>query len=650
MATPSFSKQLNIVDPQFTPPVSKAGLIEGEKYSNLANTLKMGVNVIEDYAKRSTLKEVESEISKETEKYVAQSPSYQGLLQKNIESLEAEINQTKGNPNLAPDAIDVKVKEIQSQLDTETKRLTNARDQGTITPLELETRLDRITRDKVAQNPIFRKEIIAHAAQTKDLLGISGIVQQDISYYNKLDEARKERETRIYKLADDYKLDLNAPMFKNLDGTTNLLAVEAEGNKRRGMMGVKQMGDTLAGMKDLDTKLKKEDILNSDLPNKYLQGTMMTLQNKVDTLFKLPVTEQNYTERLRLLDSYIQQEKTALNNLTGRYRNDKDIAWIRDDFDNMANLLRNSFKDIKSGKELNEFFTNHYNAVDSKQKLGLSQMVNMAEHNWRMGIIRDAGPMLSVTEKNNLMSTTLILANQFNLGQASRNIQLSDQVLTDTFGKKLTSGQTQGDILLKQTSEAILKTDVNNPSFEYNTNTFGNLLKSQHIFINSGLISGNEKLKESDKVMLTLGNSKLRAKNIQFSEDVKSDITELIQTYAKDVDTEISKLKGRPDGMTISSSPDGTLVAVKDPSVKVANELDQRNYINKFNGVIINRINNSLKAYATLYNMDTKTAAPEFLSKFYGSTFSNLQPVKDQVNATPGLTDKQKKANEILGM
>lgn len=650
MATPSFSKQLNIVDPQFTPPVSKAGLIEGEKYSNLANTLKMGVNVIEDYAKRSTLKEVESEISKESEKYLAQSPSYQGLLQKNIESLEAEINQTKGNPNLAPDAIDVKVKEIQSQLDTETKRLTNARDQGTITPLELETRLDRITRDKVTQNPIFRKEIIAHAAQTKDLLGISGVVQQDISYYNKLDQARKERETRIYKLADDYKLDLNDPMFKNLDGTTNLLAVEAEGNKRRGYMGVKQMGDTLAGMKDLDTKLKKEDILNSDLPNKYLQGTMMTLQNKVDTLFKLPVNESNYTERLRLLDSYIQQEKTALNNLTGRYRNDKDIAWIRDDFDNMAKLLRDNFKDIKSGKELNEFFTNHYNAVDSKQKLGLSQMVNMAEHNWRMGIIRDAGPMLSVTEKNNLMSTTLILANQFNLGQASRNIQLSDQVLTDTFGKKLTSGQTQGDILLKQTSEAILKTDVNNPSFEYNTNTFGNLLKSQHIFINSGLISGNEKLKESDKVMLTLGNSKLRAKNIQFSEDVKSDITELIQTYAKDVDTEISKLKGRPDGMTISSSPDGTLVAVKDPSVKVANEMDQRNYINKFNGVIINRINNSLKAYATLYNMDTKTAAPEFLSKFYGSTFSNLQPVKDQVNATPGLTDKQKEANKILGM
>lgn len=651
MATPSFSKQLNIADPQFTPPVSKAGLIEGEKYSNLANTLKMGVDFAIDYSKKSTLKELESEISTESEKYIAQSPSYQGLLQKNIESLEAEINQTKGNPNLPPDAIDVKIKGIQSQLDTETKRLTNARDQGTITPLELETRLDRITREKVAQNPMFRKEIIAHGAQTKDLLGISGIVQQDISYYNKLDQARKERETRIYKLAEDYKLDIvNDPQFRNLDGTTNLLAVEAEGNKRRGYMGVKQMGDTLAGMKDLDTKLKKEDILNSDLPNKYLQGTMMTLQNKVDTLFKLPVNESNYTERLRLLDSYIQQEKTALNNLTGRYRNDKDIAWIRDDFDNMSKLLRDNFKDIKSGKELSEFFTNHYNAIDSKQKLGLSQMVNMAEHNWRMNIIEKAGPTLSATEKTNLMSTTLVLANQFSLGQASRNIQLSDKVLTDTFGTKLTSGQTQGDILIKQTTDSILKIDVNDPTFEYNSNTLGNLLKSQHIFINSGTISSNEKLKESDKVMLTLGNSKLRAKNIQFSEDVKGDITDLIQTYAKDVDTEITKLKGRPDGITVNSSPDGTLVAVKDPSVKVANEMDQRNYINKFNGVIINRINNSLKAYATLYNMDTKSAAPEFLSKFYGSTFSNLQSVKDQVDTTPGLTDKQKEANKILGM
>lgn len=650
MATPSFSKQLNIADPQFTPPVSKSGLIEGEKFSNLANTLKMGVEFATDYSKKSTLKELESDLSTESEKYLAQSPSYQGLLQKNIESLEAEINQTKGNPNLAPDAIDVKVKDIQSQLDTETKRLTNARDQGTITPLELETRLDRITRDKVAQNPMFRKEIIAHGAQTKDLLGISGIVKQDIDYYNKINQAAKERETRIYKLAEDYKLDLNDPKFKNLDGTTNLMAIEVEGNTRRGYMGVKQMGDTLAGMKDIDTKLKKEDILNNDLPNKFLQGNVLTLQNEVNKLFNMPVTEGNYTERLRLLEDAIQKGKMSINGMAGRYRNDKDIAWIVDDFNVMSDRLRENFKEIKSGKALNDFFTNQYQHIEAKQNLGMVSRFNLAEQRWILNVIDKAGPMISSTEKTNLSKTAMILTNQFGLGQTSRNLQLSSDVLFDTFGKKLTSGQTQGDILIKDTANEILKTDVNNPMFEYNSNTLGNLLKSQHIYINSGTISSNEKLKESDKVMLTLGNSKLRAKNIQFSEDVKGDITELIQNYAKDVDTEITKLKGRPDGITVSSSPDGTLVAVKDPSVKVANEMDQRNYINKFNGVIINRINNSLKAYATLYNMDTKTAAPEFLSKFYGSTFSNLQSVKDQVDTTPGLTDKQKEANKILGM
>jgi hypothetical protein len=650
MATPSFSKQLNIVDPQFTPPVSKAGLIEGERYSNLANTLKMGVEFATDYSKKSTLKELESDLSTESEKYIAQSPSYQGLLKKNIESLEAEINQTKGNPNLAPDAIDVKVKEIQSQLNTETQRLTNARDQGTITPLELETRLDRITRDKVAQNPMFRKEIIAHGAQTKDLLGISGIVKQDIDYYNKLDQARKENETRIYKMADDYKLDLNEDKFKNLDGTRNLQAIEIEANKKRGYIGVKQMGDTLAGMKDIETKLKKEDILNNDLPNKFLQGNMVILQNEVSSLFNMPITEANYTDRLRSLEAAIQKGKMSINGMTGRYRNDKDIAWIRDDYDNMSQRLLDNFKNIKNGKELNDFFTNHYNAIDSKQKLGLASRFNLPEQRFILDVVDKAGPMLSSTQKTQLTTTAFILANQFSLSQSSKNIQLSNDVLIDTFGKKLQSGQTQGDMLIKQTSEEILKTDVNNPMFEYSSTTFGNLLKSQHMYINSGTISSNEKLKESDKVMLTLGNSKLRAKNIQFSEDVKGDITELIQNYAKDVDTEITKLKGRPDGITINTSPDGTLVAVKDPSVKVASEMDQRNYINKFNGVIINRINNSLKAYATLYNMDTKTAAPEFLSKFYGSTFSNLQSVKDQVDTTPGLTDKQKEANKILGM
>lgn len=650
MATPNFSQTMEIADPSFTPPVSKAGLLKGEQKSIMADMLKTGATVAVDYMKSSALKDVESEVSKEIDKYNQQSPSYQGLVKKNIEGLEAELNQVKGNTNLTPDAIDTKAREIQTQLSSETKKLTTARDQGTITPLELETRLDRITREKVAQNPMFRKEIISHSAQTKDLLGISSIVKQDLDYYNKINQAAKERETRIYKMAEDYKLDLNSPEYKDLSGQVDLIAVEAAANKRRGFMGAKMMGDALSGMKDIETKLRKEDLLNADLPNKYLQGTIMQVQNDVANLFSMPVTEQNYTERLRTLDSIIQTQKIAINNMTGRYRNDKDISWIRDDFDNMAERLRTNFKDIKSGKELNDFFTNQYGAIDAKQKLGLAQVVNMAEHNWRMNIIEKAGPTLSATEKTNLMSTTMILANQFTIGQASRNLQLSDKVLSDTFSKKLASGQTQGDILIKQTNDLVLKTDVNDPSFEYNSNTLGNLLKSQHIFINSGTISSNEKLKESDKVMLTLGNSKLRAKNIQFSEDVRGDITDLIQTYAKDVDTEISKLKGRPDGVIVNTSPDGTLVAVKDPNVKVANEVDQKAYINKFNGVIINRINNSLKAYATLYNTDTKTAAPEFLSKFYGSTFGNLQSVKDEVNTTPNLTDKQKEANKILGM
>lgn len=648
MATPSFSQQLSIVDPQFTAPVSKAGLLEGEKMGAFADTLKTGASALIDYTKSSTLGDVQTDITKAVDQYNVQSPSYQGLLKNNIEGLQAELNKVKSDPNLAPDAIDVKAKEITTQINTETSRLTNARDQGTITPLELEARLDQITRNKVAQNPMFRKEIIAHAAQTKDLLGISNIVTQDISYYNKMNEAAKAKETRIYKMADDYKLDLNDPKFKDLNGNVDLVSVEAEANKRRGFIGTKLMADTLVNMKDLSTKLKKEDLLDQDIPNKFLQGTMMSLQNKVTSLYNMPVTEANYTERLKQLDSFIQADKNSINSLLGRYRNDKDLAWVRDDYDNMSTLLKNNFKDIKSGKELKEFFDNHYGAIEAKQKLGLVQNVNMAEHNFRMGIIRDAGPSLTIPEKTQLMTNTLIIANQFTLGQASKNIQLSDKVLTDTFGTKLKSGKTQGDILIKGAVDGILKSNVDDPMLTYSTDTFGNLLKSQNMYINSGALTGNAKLYETDKVMQTLGNSQLRTKNVQFSEDVKGDMVDLIQNYAKDVDAELTKLKGKPNAIIVESSPDGLLFARKDPNVKVDSEVQQKAYIDKFNSVILNRINNSMKAYSTLYNMDTKTAAPEFLTKFYGSTFSNL--TKTELDSTPQLTEKQKKANEILGM
>jgi hypothetical protein len=648
MATPSFSQTLSVVDPQFTAPVSKAGLLEGEKMGAFADTLKLGAGAIVDYTKSSALGDVQTDITKAVDKYNVQSPSYQGLLKNNIDGLQAELNKVKGDPTLAPDAIDVKAREITAQINSETSRLTNARDQGTITPLELEARLDQITRDKVAQNPMFRKEIIAHAAQTKDLLGISNIVTQDISYYNKINEAAKARETRIYKMADDYKLDLNDPKFKDLNGNPDLIAVEAAANTRRGYIGTKLIADTLVNLKDIDSKIKKEDLLAQDIPNKFLQGTMLGLQNRVTELYNMPVTEANYTERLKQLDSLIQTDKNSINQLLGRYRNDPDLAWVRSDYDNMSTLLRNNFKDIKSGKELKEFFDNQYGALDAKQKLGLAQNVNMAEHNFRMGVIKDAGLSLTIPEKTQLMTTTLILAHQFSLSQSSKNIQLSDKVLTDTFGTKLNSGKTQGDMLIEGAVDGILKSNIDDPMFAYSTDTFGNLLKSQNMYINSGALTGNAKLYETDKVMLTLGNSQLRAKNAQFSPDVKGDMVDLIQNYAKDVDGELTKLKGKPDAIIIGSSPDGLLFARKDPNVKVENEVQQKAYIDKFNSVILNRINNSMKAYSTLYNMDTKTAAPEFLTKFYGSTFSNL--TKTELDSTPQLTEKQKRANKILGM
>lgn len=645
MATPTFYQPSEIANPQFTPPVSKAGLSKGEEMSSAAGLLKTGVNLATDYAKSSSMSDIEKGITEEIAKYQAQSPTYQGLIKKNIENLEADLYGIKNNPSLSVDAMDSKVKEVTTQLNAETAKLTNARNQGTITPLELETRLDDLIRTRASQNPMFRKEIIAHGAQTKDLLGISSIVRQDIEFYNKLDQSRKENETRIYKLAEDYKLDLRD--FKDpLTGQTDLLAVEAEGNKRRGIMGIKLMGDTLSGMKDIETKLTKQDLLNYDAPNKYLVGTMMTLQNDLTKLWDTPTTEQNLNSRLQQADTLILAEKNKMNNFLSKYRNDKDLAWIRDDFDSMSNSLKENYKNIHTGKEMKEFFENGFSAIRAKQNLGLAQKVDMAEFNFQMEFLKNAGPNLTNAQKDESTKLLQIIANQFALSHATNNLQLSDKVLEDSFSKKLPDGRTQSDILLKTAFDSLLKTDPTNPMYSKVVQTYTDMLHMGSVWVDSGKVSGNQKLYDADKIVVNLADSRLKAKNVQFTEEVKGNLTSLISNYAKEVDTQISSLKGKPDGIIISTSPDGSLTARKDPNVPVANQAEQNLYINKFNGVVLTRINNSMKAYANLNNTDTKAIASEFLTRFYGSTFSNL--VKSEADAVPGLTEKQKKANEIL--
>jgi hypothetical protein len=177
------------------------------------------------------------------------------------------------------------------------------------------------------------------------------------------------------------------------------------------------------------------------------------------------------------------------------------------------------------------------------------------------------------------------------------------------------------------------------------------VLKLYSAHSNEVVNNPKQSLYVSDKVMQSLGDSRVRSKGIQFSDSFKSDIDQNIATYANKINTEITNLKGKPDGIILGANPDGTLIARKDPSLKVTNEALQQNYINRFNSIIVSRINNSMKAYATVHNTTTQAVSADFIRQYYGPMFSNLASGNTQPQSTTFTpSENQKKANEIIGI
>jgi hypothetical protein len=172
------------------------------------------------------------------------------------------------------------------------------------------------------------------------------------------------------------------------------------------------------------------------------------------------------------------------------------------------------------------------------------------------------------------------------------------------------------------------------------------MLKLHAQYSSDPKVSKNESLKISDKIMLELGSSAIKNKNIPYTDSFKADMDANITSYAKRVGEEIANLRGKPDGVVLGLNPDGTLKATADPSIKVSNPSLQQSYISRFNSIIVNRINNSMKAYATIHGSTTQSISAEFIRNYYGSIFSNLNKAS---GSTDTFTDKQKEANAIIG-
>jgi hypothetical protein len=123
---------------------------------------------------------------------------------------------------------------LMQALNEKTTKLHNSREQGVMDAAELKSRLAKVTREAIANNPAYANEIMGHVQSVANVNNLSGRVARDAA----LDKADKDGEDdlrkEIFKAAHRMEIDFAGnPAYQLEDGSPNLELIASETSKRQ---------------------------------------------------------------------------------------------------------------------------------------------------------------------------------------------------------------------------------------------------------------------------------------------------------------------------------------------------------------------------------------------------------------------------------
>jgi hypothetical protein len=168
---------------------------------------------------------------------------------------------------------------LMKALNEKTTKLQNYRAQGGMDADELKSRLAKVTREAIANNPAYAAEIMGHVQTVANINNLSGRVARDaaIDKANKAGEDDLQKE--IFKAAHRMEIDFAGnPLYQNADGSPNLALIASDTSKRqllkRGSEDLKR-GDTDGNYNDNLTVKEAEKLQDAGgLP--YLSDVTLT--------------------------------------------------------------------------------------------------------------------------------------------------------------------------------------------------------------------------------------------------------------------------------------------------------------------------------------------------------------------------------------
>lgn len=222
------------------PIVNKApGLRAGAELSSIASLGGSVIKGIQAYDKAKTLEGVTDQVNEIITEQQQRSLGGVASLEKDVMGTQAQMNQVKKMagydetyPIMLNQQLNKDVSGIQNVLTDKADRLIRAKNQGIMTEFELKERLAKVTREALAANPAYAREIASHVGTIAEVNNLSARVNQDVQFIKDQQAVYQQQVKQLETQALQNDVNIFGSKYQNQDGSRNYELIAEDTGKK----------------------------------------------------------------------------------------------------------------------------------------------------------------------------------------------------------------------------------------------------------------------------------------------------------------------------------------------------------------------------------------------------------------------------------
>jgi soluble lytic murein transglycosylase len=464
------------------PIVNKApGLRAGAELSSIASVGGSVIKGIQAYDKAKTLEGVTDQVNEIITEQQQRSLGGVASLEKDVMGTQAQMNQIKRMagydetyPIMLNQQLNKDVSGIQNVLTDKADRLIRAKNQGIMTEFELKERLAKVTREALAANPAYAREIASHVGTIAEVNNLSARVNQDVQFIKDQQAVYQQQVKQLETQALQNDVNIFGSKYQNQDGSRNYeLIAEDTGKKiekKEFYNDLKQSVDTNTAVSTLNA----QQISDYGLHYKLTDAVTDNTNAQFDRILKDPTItnkEMAFTQVANNATT-LARRGFVTNNVNP---DDPRIKPALDLFDNQLKLIQDTYIKQANGTYTAEQAKNRLSTlIDTSKYEAYTKMPSLVEMELKANIFGKLSPrsqaqfqvdfdnsikdMLTTSDK--VMGTDYDKSDRAFTSKAGGKETVAKSFLDENI--KLTSTEKRGGAELEATlSKYIAKLDTN---------------------------------------------------------------------------------------------------------------------------------------------------------------------------------------------